>query len=41
MALVIAVGVNQQGEREILGFDVGMSEDGLFGGVLRRLVARV
>jgi len=30
-ALVIAVGVNQQGEREILGFDVGMSEDGLFG----------
>jgi len=36
MALVIAVGVNQQGEREILGFDVGMSEDGAF----RRLVAR-
>jgi len=30
MALVIAVGVNQQGEREILGFDVGMSEDGAF-----------
>ena len=23
-------GVNQQGEREILGFDVGMSEDGAF-----------
>jgi len=32
MALVIAVGVNQQGEREILGFDVGMSEDGAFWG---------
>jgi len=42
MALVIAVGVNQQGEREILGFDVGMSEDGAFWEeFLRRLVARV
>jgi len=41
MALVIAVGVNQQGEREILGFDVGMSEDGAFWEeFLRRLVAR-
>jgi len=38
----IAVGVNQQGEREILGFDVGMSEDGAFWEeFLRRLVARV
>ena len=41
MALVIAVGVNQSGEREILGFDVGMSEDGAFWEeFLRKLVAR-
>jgi len=41
MALVIAVGVNQSGEREVLGFDVGMSEDGAFWEeFLRRLVAR-
>lgn len=30
MALVIAVEVNQSGEREVLGLDVGMSEDGAF-----------
>jgi putative transposase len=41
MALVIAVGVNQSGEREVLGFDVGMSEDGAFWEeFLRRPVAR-
>jgi putative transposase len=41
MALVIAIGVNQSGEREILGFDVGMSEDGAFWEeFLRKLVAR-
>ncbi|HHW49341.1 MAG TPA: IS256 family transposase [Clostridiaceae bacterium] len=41
MALVIAVGVNQSGGREILGYDVGMSEDGAFWEeFLRRLVAR-
>ena len=41
MALVIAMGVNQSGEREILGFDVGMSEDEAFWeDFLRGLVAR-
>ncbi len=41
MALVIAIGVNQHGEREILSFDVGMSEDGAFWEeFLRGLVAR-
>lgn len=41
MALVIAVGVNKSGEREILGFDVGMSEDGEFWKeFLRGLVSR-
>jgi len=30
MALIIAVGVNEQGEREILGFDIGMTESGPF-----------
>lgn len=41
MALVVAVGVNDKGEREILGFDIGMSEDGPFWTeFLRRLVAR-
>jgi putative transposase len=41
-AVVIAVGVNAQtGEREVLGFDVGPSEDGAFwGAFLRSLVAR-
>ena len=28
MAVVIAVGVNQDGQREVLGLDVGPSEDG-------------
>lgn len=41
MAIVLAVGVNAAGEREILGFDVGPSEDGSFWlGFLRGLVAR-
>jgi len=41
MALVIALGVNQRGEREVLGFDVGMGEDGAFWEeFLRKLVAR-
>jgi len=41
MALVVAVGVNENGEREILGFDIGMSENGPFWtDFLRRLVAR-
>ena len=30
MAVVIAVGVNAEGQREILGLDVGPSEDGAF-----------
>jgi putative transposase len=30
MAVVIAVGVNQDGQREVLGLDVGPSEDGAF-----------
>lgn len=28
MAMVIAVGVNSKGDREVLGFDIGMSENG-------------
>ena len=41
MAVVIAVGVRQSGEREVLGFDVGPSEDGAFWlSFLRTLVAR-
>ena len=41
MAVVIAVGVNQDGQREVLGLDVGPSEDGAFWhAVLRSLVAR-
>jgi putative transposase len=42
VAVVIAVGVNaQNGEREVLGFDVGPSEDGAFwSAFLRSLVAR-
>ncbi len=30
MALVVAIGVTETGEREVLGFDVGTSEDGTF-----------
>lgn len=41
MALVIAIGVRETGERQVLGFDVGMSEDGAFWTTfLRGLVAR-
>jgi transposase-like protein len=41
MAEVIAVGVNQDGQREVLGLDVGPSEDGAFWlAFLRSLVAR-
>jgi len=41
MALVVAVGVNENGEREILGFDIGMTENGPFWTeFLRSLVAR-
>jgi transposase-like protein len=42
VAVVIAVGVKaQSGEREVLGFDVGPSEDGAFwSAFLRSLVAR-
>ncbi len=41
MAIVIAVGVNQYGQREVLGLDVGPSEDGAFWhAFLRGLVAR-
>jgi len=41
MALVIAVGVRDTGEREVLGFDVGPSEDGAFWtDFLRQLVTR-
>lgn len=41
MALIVAVGVNENGEREILGFDIGMSESGPFWtDFLRRLVGR-
>jgi putative transposase len=41
MALVIAVGVRDNGDREVLGFDVGHSEDGGFWtAFLRHLVAR-
>jgi len=40
MAVVIAVGVNQDGQREVLGLDVGASEDGAFWhALLRSLVA--
>src|SRR5512147_3057578 len=40
-AVVIAVGVKDSGEREVLGFDVGPSEDGQFWlQFLRSLVAR-
>ena len=41
MAVVIAVGVRASGEREVLGVDVGPSEDGAFWlAFLRGLVAR-
>ena len=41
VAVVIAVGVRASGEREVLGFDVGPSEDGAFWlSFLRGLVAR-
>jgi len=41
VAVVIAVGVRDSGEREVLGFDVGPSEDGEFWrSFLRGLVAR-
>jgi transposase-like protein len=41
MAVVIAIGVNLRGEREVLGFAIGPSEDGAFWlAFLRSLVAR-
>ena len=41
MALVLAIGVRDNGEREVLGFDIGLCEDGAFWtDFLRRLVAR-
>ena len=41
IAVVIAIGVRDTGEREVLGFDGGPSEDGAFWlGFLRGLVAR-
>jgi putative transposase len=41
MAMVVAVGVRETGEREILGHDLGASEDGTFWlSFLRSLVAR-
>jgi transposase-like protein len=41
MAVVLAIAVNADGQREVLGLDVGPSEDGAFWlGFLRRLVAR-
>jgi putative transposase len=41
MAVVIAVGVNSDGQREVLGLDIGPSDDGAFWlAFLRSLVAR-
>src|SRR5690349_17315532 len=41
MAIVIAIGVNTEGRRDVLGLDVGPSEDGAFWhSFLRSLVAR-
>lgn len=41
MALVVAVGITEGGEREVLGFDVGLTEDGPFWtAFLRSLVDR-
>ncbi|MDQ0191181.1 transposase [Alicyclobacillus cycloheptanicus] len=40
MAYATAIGVKATGEREVLAFDIGTSEDGLFGqGFLSSLVA--
>lgn len=41
MALVIAIGVKESGEREVLGVDIGLSEDGAFWtSFLRSLISR-
>lgn len=41
MAFVIAIGVRETSDREVLGFDIGMSEDGSFWmSFLRKLVSR-
>lgn len=41
MAVVVAIGVRRSGEREVLGFEVGLSEDGAFWlSFLRTLVTR-
>ncbi|EPZ51599.1 IS256 family transposase, partial [Alicyclobacillus acidoterrestris] len=41
MAFVIAIGVRNTGEREVLGFDIGTSEDGAFWlTFIRSLIAR-
>ncbi len=41
MALCIAIGVRETGDRDVLGFDIGMSEDGSFWtSFLRKLMAR-
>lgn len=41
VAVVVASGVNREGKREVLGMDVGDSEDGAFWmAFLRSLVAR-
>ncbi len=41
MAVVVAIGVRQTGEREVLGWEIGPSEDGAFWqSFLRSLVAR-
>jgi transposase-like protein len=41
MAVMIAIGVRHRGEREVVGFDVGPSEDWAFWlAFLRGLVAR-
>jgi transposase-like protein len=41
MAILVAIGVNERGEREVLGLDVGIGETGAaWTGFLRSLVAR-
>ena len=41
VCVVVATGVNAEGQREILGMDVGATEDGAFWlAVLRSLTAR-
>ncbi len=41
MAILVAIGVNERGEREVLGFEVGHGETGaLWRSFLRSLVAR-